>query len=42
MLEAAAAAGVHRIVLPAPFAIESVNAWLIEDDPLTLVDCGPA
>ncbi len=27
--------------LPTPFAVGAVNAWLIEDEPLTLVDCGP-
>jgi glyoxylase-like metal-dependent hydrolase (beta-lactamase superfamily II) len=37
----AAAAGVHRIALPTPFAVGRVNVFLIEDDPLTLVDSGP-
>ncbi|EHN09163.1 hypothetical protein PAI11_39700 [Patulibacter medicamentivorans] len=37
----AAAAGVHPIPLPTPFPVGDVNAWLIEDDPLTLVDVGP-
>src|SRR6476661_7325525 len=42
MTEAAArAAGIHRVPVPTPFAVGSVNTWLIEDDPLTLVDCGP-
>lgn len=40
-LASAAAAGIHRIVLPTPFGIGPVNAYLIEDDPLVLVDCGP-
>lgn len=40
-LAAARDAGVHRIALPTPFAIGNVNAYLIEDRPLTLVDCGP-
>jgi glyoxylase-like metal-dependent hydrolase (beta-lactamase superfamily II) len=31
----------HRITIPTPFAVGSVNCWLIEDDPLTLVDTGP-
>src|ERR1700755_1487357 len=40
-LEQAALAGVHRLAIPTPFAVGKVNAYLIEDDPLTLVDCGP-
>lgn len=28
--------------MPTPFAIGPVNAYLIDDDPLTLIDCGPA
>jgi glyoxylase-like metal-dependent hydrolase (beta-lactamase superfamily II) len=39
--EAAAEAGVHRIAIPTPFAVGRVNVYLIEDDPLTLVDAGP-
>jgi glyoxylase-like metal-dependent hydrolase (beta-lactamase superfamily II) len=35
------AAGIHRLAIPTPFAVGRVNLWLIEDDPLTLVDCGP-
>jgi glyoxylase-like metal-dependent hydrolase (beta-lactamase superfamily II) len=31
---------VRRIVLPTPFAVGPVNAYLIEADPLTLVDAG--
>ncbi|MEX1140772.1 MAG: MBL fold metallo-hydrolase [Thermoleophilaceae bacterium] len=38
---AAAAAGVHRLSIPTPFAVGRVNAYLIDDDPLTLVDAGP-
>src|SRR3954467_10296075 len=37
----AAIAGIHCLSLPTPFAVGRVNCWLIEDDPLTLVDCGP-
>jgi len=37
----AAAAGIHRIAVPTPFAVGSVNVYLIDDDPLTLVDAGP-
>jgi len=40
-LEQAALAGVHRIAVPTPFAVGKVNAYLIEDDPLTLIDSGP-
>jgi len=40
-LEQAALAGVHRLPIPTPFAVGKVNAYLIEDEPLTLVDCGP-
>jgi glyoxylase-like metal-dependent hydrolase (beta-lactamase superfamily II) len=34
-------AGIHRITIPTPFAVGRVNVYLIEDDPLTLVDAGP-
>jgi glyoxylase-like metal-dependent hydrolase (beta-lactamase superfamily II) len=33
--------GVHRLPLPTPFPVGPVNAYLIDDDPLTLVDAGP-
>src|SRR5919112_93647 len=33
--------GIHRISIPTPFAVGRVNLYLIEDDPLTLVDAGP-
>ena len=35
------AAGIRRLSIPTPFAVGRVNCWLVEDDPLTLVDCGP-
>lgn len=38
---AATTAGIHRIALPTPFAVGRVNVFLIDDDPLTLVDSGP-
>jgi len=38
---AAAEAGIHRLAIPTPFAVGRVNVYLIEDDPLTLVDAGP-
>ncbi len=40
-LEQAALAGIHRLRIPTPFAVGRVNCYLIEDDPLTLVDTGP-
>ena len=40
-LAEAARAGIHSIPLPTPFLVGRVNCWLIEDDPLTLVDTGP-
>jgi glyoxylase-like metal-dependent hydrolase (beta-lactamase superfamily II) len=35
------AGGIHRIQVPTPFAVGRVNVYLIEDEPLTLVDAGP-
>jgi glyoxylase-like metal-dependent hydrolase (beta-lactamase superfamily II) len=35
------AAGIHPLVLPTPFAVGPVNTYLVEDEPLVLVDCGP-
>ncbi len=32
---------IHRLAIPTPFMVGRVNCWLIEDDPLTLVDTGP-
>ncbi|MDQ6745694.1 MAG: MBL fold metallo-hydrolase [Actinomycetota bacterium] len=40
-LAVAAAAGIHTLALPTPFAVGRVNCYLIEDEPLTLVDTGP-
>ncbi len=37
----AAAAGIRRLAIPTPFAVGRVNVYLIEDEPLTLVDAGP-
>ncbi len=31
----------HVIRVPTPFAVGRVNCYLVDDDPLTLVDCGP-
>jgi glyoxylase-like metal-dependent hydrolase (beta-lactamase superfamily II) len=33
--------GIHTLPIPTPFAVGRVNCYLIEDDPLTLVDTGP-
>ena len=40
-LARAAEAGIHLLRIPTPFAVGRVNTYLIEDDPLTLVDSGP-
>jgi glyoxylase-like metal-dependent hydrolase (beta-lactamase superfamily II) len=40
-LEEAAEAGIHRLQIPTPFAVGRVNCYLIEDEPLTLIDTGP-
>jgi glyoxylase-like metal-dependent hydrolase (beta-lactamase superfamily II) len=40
-LERAAAAGIHCLPIPTPFAVGRVNTYLIEDEPLTLLDSGP-
>ncbi len=40
-LALAARAGVHRLAVPTPFLVGRVNCYLIEDEPLTLVDTGP-
>jgi glyoxylase-like metal-dependent hydrolase (beta-lactamase superfamily II) len=41
MLARAAERGVHCLAVPTPFAVGRVNCYLVEDDPLTLVDAGP-
>jgi glyoxylase-like metal-dependent hydrolase (beta-lactamase superfamily II) len=35
------AEGIHCLAIPTPFAVGRVNAYLIEDEPLTLIDSGP-
>ncbi len=40
-LEQAALAGIHCLRIPTPFAVGRVNCYLIEDEPLTLLDTGP-
>jgi len=37
----ARALGVHCLAIPTPFAVGRVNCYLIEDEPLTLLDAGP-
>ena len=32
---------IHTLAIPTPFMVGRVNCYLIEDDPLTLVDTGP-
>jgi glyoxylase-like metal-dependent hydrolase (beta-lactamase superfamily II) len=32
---------IHRIIVPTPFKVGPVNVYLIEEDPLTLIDTGP-
>lgn len=32
---------IHRLPVPTPWAVGRVNCYLVEDDPLTLVDTGP-
>jgi glyoxylase-like metal-dependent hydrolase (beta-lactamase superfamily II) len=34
-------AGVIRLAIPTPFQVGRVNAYLLEDSPLTLIDSGP-
>lgn len=34
-------AGIHRIRVPGPFGVGPTNAYLLDDEPLTLVDPGP-
>jgi len=41
LLAQAADADIHRLAIPTPFQVGRVNAYLIEDSPLTLIDSGP-
>jgi glyoxylase-like metal-dependent hydrolase (beta-lactamase superfamily II) len=41
LLALACDAGIHRLAIPTPFQVGRINAYLIEDSPLTLVDSGP-
>jgi len=40
-LALAGARGIRRLAIPTPFMVGRVNAYLIEDSPLTLIDSGP-
>ena len=40
-LARAEAEGIRRLRIPTPFAVGRVNCYLVEDEPLTLVDTGP-
>jgi len=40
-LQRAKGFGIHCIPVPTPFAVGRVNCYLLEGDPLTLVDAGP-
>jgi glyoxylase-like metal-dependent hydrolase (beta-lactamase superfamily II) len=40
-LERAREAGIHRLRIPTPFAVGRVNCYLLDDEPLTLIDTGP-
>ncbi|MGN6870521.1 MAG: MBL fold metallo-hydrolase [Solirubrobacteraceae bacterium] len=40
-LALAARAGIHQLSVPTPFLVGRVNCYLIEDEPLTLIDTGP-
>ena len=42
LLDRAAEDGIHRLAIPTPFQVGRVNAYLIEDEPLTLIDSGPS
>jgi glyoxylase-like metal-dependent hydrolase (beta-lactamase superfamily II) len=41
LLADAANVGIHRLAIPTPFMVGRINAYLIEDSPLTLIDSGP-
>ena len=40
-LARAARAGIHLLPVPTPFLVGRINCYLLEDDPLTLIDTGP-
>ena len=32
---------IHTLSIPTPFAVGRVNCYLVDEDPLTLIDTGP-
>jgi glyoxylase-like metal-dependent hydrolase (beta-lactamase superfamily II) len=40
-LAVAESAGIHRLQIPTPFLVGRVNCYLLDDEPLTLIDTGP-
>jgi len=32
---------IHKLILPTPFAVGDVNAYLLKGDSLSLIDAGP-
>ena len=34
-------AGIHVLKIPPPFAVGRVNVYVLDDDPLTMIDTGP-
>src|SRR6476469_3640338 len=32
---------IHQLSLPTPFKVGPVNSYIVDTEPLTLVDCGP-
>ncbi len=40
-LALAAGAGIHRLEIPTPFLVGAVSCYLVDDEPLTLIDTGP-
>ena len=40
-MERAEQAGIHTLRIPTPFMVGRVNCYLVEDEPLTLIDTGP-
>lgn len=41
LFERMEAEGIHMMEIPTPFAVGPVNCYLLEDDPLTIIDPGP-
>jgi glyoxylase-like metal-dependent hydrolase (beta-lactamase superfamily II) len=41
LFESMESEGIHMMEIPTPFAVGPVNCYLLEDDPLTVIDPGP-